>query len=698
MLCTLVLLLLHFEKNQGQTDSRVRFVARGGGYAFFITDTETVAVLQKQGVAPAVLRTQLIGASRQPHVEGDALLEGKSNYLVGADPSKWRTNVPQFGRVRASEVYVGIDVVYYGNQGEIEYDFVVAPRSDPRQIRMRFEGAERIETEASGDLVLRLDGGEIRQRAPVAYQERGGSRQVVQARYRRLGAREFGIALGAYDPGLPLVIDPVLAWSTYLGGGGSDGANAIAVDAAGNVYVTGATQSINFPIANALQAVNAGGVDAFVTKLNAAGSALVYSTYLGGSFLDSGNDIAVDGSGNAYVAGDTYSTNFPTANAFQTSNAGLLDVFVAKLNAAGTALVYSSYLGGTGSDQTTAIAIDPSGNAYLAGFSDSADFPTANAMQAVNGGLYDAFVTKLNAAGSAIVYSTYLGGTAFDRAAGVAVDASGSAYIAGDTASPNFPLANALQASNGGMRDAFAAKLNAAGTALVYSTYLGGSGLELANAIVVDGAGSAYVAGFTDSTNFPTANALQASYAGLNDAFVTKLNAAGTALVYSTYLGGSGEDIASAVAVDSAANVFVAGRTNSANFPTVNTSQPFNASGAADAFASKLNAAGTALLDSTYLGGSTGDGALGIAVDSAGSMYVAGFTTSTNFPIAHALQASKGGGQFDGFVTKLIATGSAADAADAPALDAGMLMLLAALLASFGIWMAGLTPATRTPP
>jgi uncharacterized repeat protein (TIGR01451 family) len=655
---------MHFEENRGQTDARVRFVARGAGYAFFITETETVAVLQKENAEPAVLRMQLIGANPRPRVEGDGLFEGKSNYLIGSDPSKWRTNVPQFGRVRLSEVYRGIDVVYYGNQEEIEYDFLVAPGSDPRQIRMRFAGAERIDIDASGDLVLRLAGGAIRQRAPVAYQQRGGSRQAVPARYRRLGAREFGIALGAYDPALPLVIDPVLAWSTYLGGSGLDAAHAIAVDAAGNAYVAGNTSSANFPTANALQAANAGTFDVFVTKINAAGSALVYSTYLGGSGIDSGQGIAVDSAGNAHVTGYTDSLNFPAVNAVQAAyGGGGLDAFVAKLNAAGTALVYSSYLGGSDTDQGAGIAVDGAGNAVVAGDTASTNFPTANALQAALGGNPDGFVTKLNAAGSALVYSTYLGGSGFDRASGVAVDAAGSAYVSGVTVSTNFPTVNAVQASNGGSVDAFVTKLNAAGTALVYSTYLGGANGEQAHAIAVDGAGNAFVAGSTSSTNFPTANALQAGYAGAIDAFATKLNAAGTAFVYSTYLGGSGTDEAFAAAADGAGNAYVAGRTSSTDFPTANASQPANAGGT-DAFATRLNAAGSAVVDSTYLGGSGHDDGRGIAVDATGSMYVAGITTSSNFPTVNALQAANGGVQ-DAFVARLVA--SSADVAIAKA-------------------------------
>jgi uncharacterized repeat protein (TIGR01451 family) len=639
---------MHFEENRGQTDPRVRFVARGAGYAFFITDTETVAVLQKQDAAPAVVRMRLIGASEQPHVEGDELFEGKSNYLLGSDPSQWRTNVPQFGRVRLSGVYDGIDVVYYGNQGEIEYDFLVAPGRDPRQIRMQFEGAERIDTDPSGDLVLHVASGEVRQRAPFVYQERGGSRRAVEARYRRLGPSEFGFALGAYDPALPLVIDPVLVWSTYLGGSGLDAANAIAVDDVGSTYVTGTTSSLNFPTANALQAVNAGASDVFVTKLNAAGTALVYSTYLGGSGSDSGRSIALDPTRSAHVAGTTTSPNFPTFNAIQAASGGGGDAFVLQLSGNGQALIYSTYLGGSGSDRAFGLDVDNSGNAYVTGDTSSSNFPTANAVQASNAGGFDAFVTKINAAGSALVYSTYLGGSANDQATGVAFGVSGSAHVAGGTMSTNFPTVNALQASNAGGFDVFATKLDASGTALVYSTYLGGTAVDLATGIAVDPAENAYLTGNTLSTNFPTANALQASNAGAFDAFVSKLNPAGTAFVYSTYLGGSGADIGFAIATDVAGEAFVAGRTDSPDFPTANAWQAANAGGN-DAFATRLDPAGSAVADSTYLGGSSNDEARGIATDGSRRMFIAGVTSSVDFPTQNPLQGSFAGVE-DAFV------------------------------------------------
>jgi hypothetical protein len=394
-----------------------------------------------------------------------------------------------------------------------------------------------------------------------------------------------------------------------------------------------------------------------VFKLNAAGNALVYSTYLGGSADDGGNGIAVDGAGNAYVTGTTVSTDFPTANPLQATCAGISDAFVTKLNAAGNALVYSTYLGGSRYDVGNGIAVDGAGNAYVTGFTDSTNFPTANALQATFGGGVngeDAFVAKLNATGHALVYSTYLGGSD-DEGNGIAVDGSGNAYITGRTLLSTFPTANSLQATfGGGFADAFVSKLNAAGNALVYSTFLGGSGDEAGKGIAVDGAGNAYVTGFTSSTDFPTTNPLQATSGGGvygEDAFVAKLNATGNALVYSTYLGGSGDDFGDGIAVDGAGNAYVTGSTDSTDFPTANPLQA-TCAGVSDAFVTKLNAAGNALVYSTYLGGSDGDGGDGIAVDGAGNAYVTGFTSSTDFPTANPLQATYAGVS-DVFVTKV---------------------------------------------
>jgi hypothetical protein len=695
-------LLLHFEANQGQTEGQVRFLARGSGYGLFLTPTESVLSLKRpEAGPPAVLRMKLLGANPRPVVVGREELPGKSNYFIGNDPKKWRTNVPQYARVEYEDVYPGVNLAYYGNQGQIEYDFVVNPGANPRRIRFGIEGADAVRMDEDGNLVMAVRGGEVVQRAPVIYQEVDGVRKAVDGRFVLDAAREVGFEVGAYDSNRPLVLDPLLVYSTYLGGGDFEMALGIAVDASGNAYVTGATLSTDFPTANALQGAKAGGIDTFVAKLDAAGSAVIYSSYVGGSGDEYARDIAVDGSGNAYVTGWTLSTNFPTGNALQAASGGSFDAFVTKLDATGAALAYSTYLGGSDTDQGLGIAVDTSGNAYVAGQTNSTNFPTANPLQAVNAGASDAFVAKLNAAGSALVYSTYLGGEFDELGTGVAVTASGNAYVTGWTGSTDFPTANPLQAVNTGNNlDAFVTQLSASGSALVYSTYLGGSAEEQGWGIAVDTVGNAYVSGLTFSTNFPTANAIQASNGGNNDAYVAKLNAGGSALVYSTYLGGSGHDNGFRVAVDPSGSAYVTGNTDSVDFPAVRPPQGANG-GNFDAFATKLNATGSALAYSTYLGGTNVDQGLGIAVDAAGNAYVTGDTQSPEFPTSNPLQAERRGTE-DAFVTKIgsqldapgghDATGEGREDVLLHAIGVGEIRVLTSTGASFmqgGAWTAG---------
>jgi hypothetical protein len=692
---------LSFESNQGQTDSSVNFLARGAGYTLFLKPSEAVFSLRdancglrnedrngslETGGLPAsdtrlspicnrqsqVLQLKLVGANSDAKAEGANELGGKVNYFNGDDPTKWRTEIPTFARVRYTKVYPGIDIVYYGNQRQLEYDFVIAPGSDARAVSLKFDGADKVEVNAAGDLLLKLGGSIIRQPKPVVYQEVAGVRQTVAADYALDEDGRVSFRVGEYDHRLPLVIDPTLAYSTYLGGSDLEDGNDIAVDSAGNAYICGITNSTNFPTANAIQGtfnppINPSLVsrDGFITKLNAAGTAFVYSTYLGGNADDRCNKIAVDASGNAYIAGETGSSNFPTANAFQsTYGGGFSDGYIAKLNAAGSAFVYSTYLGGDVFDAAHALTIDSTGSVYVTGRTTSSTFPTVNPIQAAYSGGpgADAFVTKINAAGTALVYSTYLGGNAgtgggFTAGFSIKVDSSGSAYLTGQTRATNFPTANAIQATFGGGSpdgDAFVTKLNAAGTALVYSTYLGGSDNDIGFEIALDSAGSAYITGVANSANFPTANAFQGTLKGASDAFVTKLNAAGTAFVYSTYLGGTTDESGNGIALDSANNAYIAGGTSSTDFPVVNPTQATRGGGVTEAFLTKLNAAGSALTYSTYLGGSGNDTALAIALDAANSMYLTGRTASTNFPTLNPVQSTNGGGTQDAFVTKII--------------------------------------------
>ena len=685
---------LSFELNQGQTNERVKFLARSEGYVLFLTATEVVMALDnpvahQKGKANRELRSRaedglprtprrivrmkLAGANPEPQIEGLEQLPGTSNYFTGSDPADWHTDIPSFTRLAYAQVYPGIDMVYYGNRRRLENDFVVAPGARPDVIQMTFSGIKDFEIDRMGDLVLRTEQGNIRQSKPIAYQEANGVREDVSVSYVVNGMDHVGFQVGAYDPARPLIIDPVLTYSTYLGGSGFDQGYAIAIDSLGNAYVTGATAAIDFPTTPGAFQTNYGGGDAFVTKINPSGSALVYSTYLNGA---SGNGIAVDADGNAYITGEAGRTNFPiTGGAFQTAPMGF-DTFVTKLNAAGSALVYSARFGGNLDDFGRGIALDSAGNAYITGWtvcrSTVCTFPTANAFQPnYAGGNNDAFVTKINSSGSALVYSTYLGGGKIingtdDWGEAIAVDSAGSAYVTGYTFAPDFPVtAGAFDTSRAGL-DAFVTKFTPDGASLVYSTFLGGAGHEQGQGIAVDASGNAYVAGITESSDSPftsvnegfpvTPGAFQTK--GSFDAFVTKLNPTGSALVYSTYLGGSKDvDRGWAIALDNSGNAYVTGDTASNNFPISNPIQASYGGGLSDAFVTKLNATGSALVYSTFLGGNLTDEGRGIAVANlSGDAYVTGDTSSANFPTVNPFQVNNGGGinnHDDAFVVKI---------------------------------------------
>jgi beta-propeller repeat-containing protein len=675
---------LHFEANHGQTDDQVEFLTRGPGYSMFLTPNEAVLVLSgsearerngrhllaptaepRQPVSQTVLRMSFLGANQQPRVEGRKELPGKANYFRGKDPAKWRSNVPTYAQVQYLDVYPGIDLVYYGNQSELEYDFVVHPGADHTSITLGFGGADTMEVNDEGDLILQTTGGAIRQRRPFVYQEVNGERREIFGSYLLKDKHQVVFQVSDYDATLPLVIDPTLFYSSYLGGTGIDSLYDIAVDSSGYAFVTGGGSSIDFPTMSGLQPVLNGAYDAYVTKLDTTGSALIYSTYFGGSGNDGGSSIVVDSLDNAYVTGSTNSTDFPTLNALQPSNAGgLLDIFVTKLNPAGSALVYSTYLGGSSLDLVTGIALDLAGNAYVTGQTQSGNFPTTvGAFQAAFAGSSDAFVAKVNVTGTALVYSTYLGGTGAETGWGIAVDIT-SAYVTGRTESLNFPTTvGAFQTTTGAPQsgaDAFVTKLDPTGSTLVYSTYLGGSEYDESYAIALDASGSAFVTGITQSTDFPTASPYQpflVDSGGPGDAFVTKLNATGSGLVYSTYLGGNDVDQGSGIAVDTTDNAYVIGRTASTDFPIVAGAFQSLLAGDEDAFVTKLNPMGSALIYSMYLGGTDRDAdSLAITLDDLAepNAYVTGTTFSVDFPTTMgAFDTSFNGGFSDGFVVQI---------------------------------------------
>jgi hypothetical protein len=680
---------LSFEANQGQTDGGVKYLSRGPGYTLFLTGDEVALALRKPGASPrrlgatsrlqredskgetpsSVLRLKLVNANRNAEVTGASKLPGKVNYFIGNDPKKWRTNVPMYATVKYKDIYPGVDLVYYGNQQQLEHDFVVAPGGDASRIALQIEGSENMSLDAEGNLVIAVEGGEVYLQKPKIYQESGAKRREIPGGYLLRGAREVGFQVEDYDHAKPLVIDPVLVYSTYLGGGDYDFGLAIAVDSSGNAYVTGQAGSSDFPTtAGAFQTSSeSGSYPAFVAKLNPIGSALVYSTYLGGTgvteFGNGASGIAVDSLGNAYVSGATGTGNFPTtAGAFQTSppTSGY-NAFVTKLNSSGSALVYSTYLGG-GVPWWNFIAVDSSGYAYVTGTTDSGNFPTtAGAFETTDpdcsapplGCNGATFITKLNLGGSALVYSTYLGGS--DSFA-IAVDSSGNAYVTG-SAGNNFPTTTgAFQTALASSSGAFVTKLNPSGTALAYSTYLSGGGSNTStggSGIAVDSSGNAYVTGSTFSGNFPTTTgAFQTSLAGSVNAFVSKLNPSGSAPVYSTYLGGSSYDSGMGIAVDASGNAYVSGTTSSTNFPTTSGALQTSLPASYSNFVTMLNASGSALVYSTYLSGATEEQADAIALDPLGNVYVTGGTRSSNFPTTAGAFQTVLSGTNNAFVAK----------------------------------------------
>jgi hypothetical protein len=710
---------LAFERNQGQSNSRVQFLSRGHGYTLFLAGDEAVLELRKPVVirsaaspgvkssrsAPACLRMRLVAARVGVKAAGVDELPGKSNYFTGNNPLKWHSSIPNYAKVKYASVYPGIDLVYYGNQGQLEYDFVVAPGANPGTVQLELaeqttdKGEEQsLHIDSTGELVAGTGVSEVRFHKPVVYQTAAdaGQHRTIDGHYKLIGTNRVGFEISAYDKTKTLVIDPVLSYSSFLGGTAADAFDSVnvAFDSAGNAYVASGTRSPDFPVTAGDYQSSFGGApaicdqgplfcgDAFVTKINAAGTAVIYSTYLGGSDSDYAYGLAVDRFGNAYVAGLTKSINFPvTAGAFQATFGGTPsvcddyvcgDAFVTKLNSTGSGLIYSSYLGGSGNEHPEGLAIDSHGNAYVAGDTGSTDFPTTpGAFQTQLKGnntcfgrsgapalCHNAFLTKINSTGTQKIYSTYLGGSTGDSAGGVVVDGSGRASVVGGTCSSDFPVtAGAFRLAPAGGCDIFVTTFNATGTHLSYSTYFGGSGYEATFSTGADAAGNIYLSGFTYSNDFPvTSGAAQTVIGGNADAFVAKFNTQLTgsaSLVYASYLGGDQFEIAAGTAVDSQGNAYVSGQTCSTNFPVVKPVQAAK-NGGCDAFVTELNPQGSAFVYSTYLGGSGAELADFISVDQTGTAYVAGWTQSADFPITpRAFQSGFGGGTTDVFVGKI---------------------------------------------
>jgi hypothetical protein len=665
-------------------------LARGSGYAMTLTPGSAAVSLSG---TDTVLRMTWPGADPKAQPVGERPAAGTTNYLIGSDPSRWRRDVPSFDRARYRNLYPAIDLVFYGNQEKLEYDFVVAPGGDPKHIRLRFSGEDAVRIDAQGNLVLRAGGTDMIQSAPVIYQEHNGTRRQIAGRYVKANRREFGFAVADYDRAKTLYIDPVLTFSSFLGGNADTFAKGVAVDSAGNAYITGYTAATNFPTtagvySTACGTCSSGSNDVFVTRISPTG-VHVYSTYVGSGADtdDKGYAIAVDSAGNAYVTGETsYSGSgpaFPVVNGFTvTPGAG---AFLFKLNSTGSNLLYSTLLRSGSSTVGFGVAVEGS-NAYVAGMTVAGNsFPLAPSSNTYSGSLgpvgsYDAFLVKINTSASglaSLAWATRFGGWDLDYAFAVAVNPAGQAYVTGETTSNDFPAtAGSAQSGcgtdsncNSRVRDAFVAKFNATGSGFLYATFAGGRNRDSGSGIAIDATGNAYVAGITYSPDFPVAGELPGPFDStcgndslcntVSDAFVLKLSPDGSSFAYSTFLGGGMEDAAHAITVDSDGYSYVAGNTYSPDFPVVaGAIQPDAAGTNSEAFVTMITPTGDDLLYSSYLGGSAtvsgGDRAFGIALDSAEDAWVVGQTDSSDFPVKQgAVQTTHGAGNFDAFVVKI---------------------------------------------
>lgn len=632
------------EPNRGQFPGSVEFALQSSAMAVSF-EAGGIRYEISGPLSTSTLRVRFLGGQKV-HPIGTEELPGRVSYLIGENQAQWRTDVPTYATVSYSKVWPGIDVRYSVETGSLKSEFIVAPWANPGAVRWSVEGADNLEIASDGSLVIRSEWQKLCEGAPAVFERDRvtGNLRKVRGGFRLFPDRSVGIEVADYDRNNELVFDPVIGFSTFLGGSGQSAATAVAADPNGNAVVAGYTTSLDF----AAGAVSLGPVqrtDAFVAKLNVAGNQLIFCTYVGGIGDDRALAVAVDRWSNVYVAGTTASNNFPVVRALQPQIKGPRNAFVFELNPSGTDLTFSTFWGGSVYEQACGIAVSRIGDIYITGDTQSPDFPIAGGFQGTLGGGQDAFITEFGPSGSSLRYSSYFGGLNDEHAAGIAVDSLNEAVVAGYTLSTNLTVVNPFQPHSGGNQDAFVTKVNAKGTALVFSTYAGGTGgtpglPETAGGVAVDWSGAIYVTGSTSSVNFPvTPGAFQSvAPGGSVDAFVIKLTSAG-ALVYGTYLGGSSYDYGNSIAVDEAGNAHVAGYTLSADYPVLRGPQQGN-NGSYDLFVTKLNSTGTSLVYSTLWGGASSDSAAAIAIDKFGAVLVAGQTYSPDFPVQSAYQTA----------------------------------------------------------
>ncbi len=664
---------MSFTENAGQWDESIKFRASAGAatmwfgsdgayyqFARELSDFESSDKSDKQGpgeVEVMMIKASFVGARSNPEVVGADKLDYKCNYFLGNDPSRWHTNVSNYESIVYREVYPGIDLKYFGNGEQLEYDFIVSPGTDPSRIEVRYDGADGVYVNGSGELVVETHWGSVTELRPYVYQEDGSGRIEVVGSYRLLSPNSFGFSFDeGYDPSLPLIIDPVLTYSTYLGGSGSDYGWGIDIDDSDYAYTLGVTNSADFPVINAAQETLAGDWDVTVSKISLETGQFIFSTYLGSTGREENPRMELDRDGCTYIVGRTWADDFPVSGAFDATFDGSSDAFLTKLSAGGNQLIFSTFLGGSDDDFGMGVAVDTALNAYVTTTTYSTDFPTLNPFQLAPGQVSKAAtVSKFTVAGDQLVFSTYLGGLQDDESRAILVDDEGCVYLTGYTYSKDFPLENAYDSVLDGSTDCFLTKFSSDGSSLIYSTYFGGTSVELCTAMGLDDLGRLYVTGGTASADLPIVNGFQPIHSGGSalgyDIFVAKFSQAGTDLLYSTFLGGAGDDFGEGMCLGRYGEIYLTGYTYSFDFPLADPLFD-EMLGVPDAIVARIDDDGSGLKFSSYLGGSLSDVGRNVVINDLRSVYVTGYTTSSNFPVVDPIQTYRRGTR-DAFVSMI---------------------------------------------
>lgn len=664
---------LYFIPNLGQFHEEVAYCAKAMGYTLWVTEqgiTYDASILKNPAMTPetdtgfrpieyrrVISRASFTGASPTLEVIPLDMTEHRVHFFRGSEKSAWKTGIRTSQSILYRDLYPGIDLKISGMESTNEYEFIIHPGGDMLNIVFTYDGCSAAALDEKGILLMGNDHYGFRHKVPLCYSVSGGTNKPATVQFRQIGDDSFGYMVADYDKRETLVIRQEIDVSLKDKEFGScDMGYRIAVDSHGAVYVTGRTRSNDFPIKNSYRGNLSGEEDAFVSKLNAAGTALVYSTYIGGTSCDYGKGIHVDSEGRVYLTGITYSDDFPTQNALFEKNAGHSDAFIAKLDASGKNLIYSTFLGGSSDEAGQSLTADHSGAVFVTGWTQSQDFPVQDALIGRLSGKRDAFVAKIDPSGSSLLFSTYLGGDSLDFAKDITTGSSDTIWVTGYTGSSDFPVKSPLISTFSGRLDAFVTRLSSTNANLIFSTFLGGTSCDIGNAISTDPDGSAYITGYTDSGDFPFKNGWDDSLSGKTDAFVVKISSSDNSLVYSTFLGGTSDDSGCDVAVDAQGAAYITGYTYSQDFPT-QKSLAEGLTGKRDAFVTKIAPAGSSLSYSALLGGTSYDCGRSIAVDRSGSAYITGYTNSDDFPTMNPFREILAG-KDDAFVTKFSESGT----------------------------------------